>query len=228
MLKRSVVVVLLLLAVVTACAAQEKANVQVGNKKRAYSFYMPKASGVPMIVLLNTSGRHGDELVSSWTKLAEKENVALVAFDPADARGWNQKEDSDTLAAVLEDFTSSHSVDRRRIYLFGVGQGGNYGLALIAAGGGQFFAAAGTFGSAMIGNMSTVEKQGPPRIPVAFWVGTQDQSVLPQSAQKTSAAFKKAGYDVTYTELPGEDNSYQLKADRVNAAAWQFFKDKSH
>ncbi len=228
--KRTIVIVTLLLsALALNLFAVDRGTVQVAKKKRNYYFFLPKnaQAALPLVVLLNTSGRHGDELVSSWSELAEKEQVALVSFDPADPRGWNQKDDSDTLAVVLDQFTSSNPIDRRRVYLFGVGLGGNYGLALVAAGGGQFFAAGATFGSAMIGNLTMVSKQGP-AIPLALSVGLNDRSVLPQAAQKTAAAFKSAGYDVSYMELPGEDNTYQLKADRLNAWAWQFLKDKSH
>ncbi len=226
-MRRVVLSLLLLCSAGSAIAQAGHDSLDVAGKKHSYSYYLPKSTTPPaLLVGFHDTGRNSKDVISSWSKLADKENFAVVALDAYDVHGWNGQYDGEAIGAILDAFTSAHPVDRSHVYLFGNGSGGNFALALTANGGGNFFAATAVFASALKGNLSTLEQPGP-RIPVGFWSGTKAGSSFVQSVKNTVSAFKKAGYDTTWTEMPGEENTYEMRSDRVNAAVWEFLKTKS-
>ena len=196
------------------------------KKKRTYYLFAPataKASA-PLIVLLHGSGRDGLSLVEKWKDLASKEGVIIVGPNSG-GEGWSAPRDGpDFLHDLVEDLKSKYPINPRRIYLFGHSAGAVFAL-MMSPMESEYFAAtaihAGAFRSAeeykSIGNAAR-------KIPLAIWVGTNDQFFPLKDVRATRDAFRSQGFPVEVTEMPGHDHWYYDLAPSINASAWEFLK----
>jgi hypothetical protein len=62
------------------------------------------------------------------------------------------------------------------------------------------------------------------KIPLAIWVGTNDQFFPLSSVRATRDALMAKGFPVEVTEMPGHDHWYYDLAPQINEAAWQFLR----
>ncbi len=222
----------LIIALTTSAFAAERYQVEYQGNKRTVYFYAPKSltAASPLLLLLHGSGRNGEIMIEQWKKLADREGIVLVAPDAKNPMQWTITEDVDSpgfLRTVVEDAARRALVDKRRLYVFGHSAGAVYGLILPLMQP-EYFAAvavhAGALTPDVLDQLGVLAEQR--KTPVHMQVGTRDVFFPLVDVRRTHAAFQKAGMDVELVEIPNHDHNYYVISDKVNAAAWEFLKNK--
>lgn len=62
------------------------------------------------------------------------------------------------------------------------------------------------------------------KIPLAIWVGTNDQFFPLADVRATRDAFRSKGFTIEVTEMPGHTHWYYDLAPSINQQAWEFLK----
>jgi predicted esterase len=198
------------------------------NKKRTYYLFVPEtikpSEPAPLIVLLHGSGRDGLSLVDKWQDLANKEGFVIVGLDAA-GQGWSTTADGPSvLHDLVETLKSKYPINSRRVYLFGHSAGAVYAIDLSMMESEYFAATAIHAGGWREKREFDQIKHARRKIPLAIWIGTQDQFFPLQSVRATRDALVASGFPVEMTEMPGHDHWYYDLAPSINEAAWQFLK----
>jgi len=203
-----------------------KQSLVSNNKKRTYYLLVPANlnTPAPLIVLLHGSGRDGQSLTDKWKNLALKEGVIIAAPDSG-GEGWSSPRDGpDFLRDLVEELKAKHSVNPKRVYLFGHSAGAVFAL-LMSMVESEYFAAtavhAGAFRSAA--ELQTINS-ATRKIPLAIWVGDRDPFFPLRDVRITRDAFQAKGLPIEVTEMPRHDHWYYDLAPEINASAWAFLK----
>lgn len=196
--------------------------------KRSYTLFAPptaKASPAPLIVLLHGSYGSAAALVRLWTSIAEQEGIVLVAPDAREREAWQLRADGPQfIRAVIEEAAAKHSIDRARIYLFGNSGGAVYSLTLSMIESQLFAATAVHAGAWRAPNEFRAVPYAKRKIPIAIFIGDQDEYFPLFTARKTQRALEQAGHPVSVNVIPGHTHSYSDVALQVNRDAWQFMR----
>jgi len=213
--------------------AQDKPNkilresILSNKKKRTFYLYVPPSvkAPAPLIVLLHGSGRDGMSLVEKWKDLADKEGIIIVGPDSDGASGWSMPRDGpDFLRDLVEDLKSKYPINPRRVYLFGHSAGAVFALIMSLVEPEYFAATAIHAGAFRQPEEYKTITEGSHRIPIAIWVGTQDQYFSLRDVRATREAFRSKGFTLEVTEMPGHNHWYYDLAPSINASAWEFLK----
>ena len=199
------------------------------NKKRTYYLFAPESlkqsEPAPLIILFHGSGRDGLSLVDKWKDLANKENIILAGLNSLDLSVWNTNDDGpEVVSDLVEHVKSNYPVDPRRIYLFGHSGGAVYAILLSMMESEYFAATAVHAGSLREREEFKFVERSRRAIPLAIWVGTQDQYFSVASVRATQDALVARGSTVEVNVIPGHGHWYYDLAPRINEAAWLFLK----
>ena len=229
----SVLFCLLLPAASSVTPAQDKPNRIVretflsNKKKRTFYLYVPPSAKAPapLIVLLHGSGRDGMSLVEKWRDLADKEGIIIVGPDSDGSSGWSVPRDGpDFLRDLVEDLKAKYPINPRRVYLFGHSAGAVFALIMSTVESEYFAATAIHAGAFRQPEEYKTISDGSRKIPIAIWIGTNDQYFSLRDVRATSDAFRSKGFTVEVTEMPGHNHWYYDLAPSINAGAWEFLK----
>jgi poly(3-hydroxybutyrate) depolymerase len=201
------------------------------GQPRAYRVFVPDGFGRtgpgPAIVLYNGSGSSVDGLMDPFKEIARKDGVILIGPDAFQSGGWRIPEDSpDFTGEVVEDAKAKFKIDPRRVYLFGHSGGAGHVL-LLGLLESEYFAAVGAHAGALRPDDRKLLDVPQRKIPMAIWVGTQDQMVPLKMVRDTLAVLTKRGFPAKTFEITGHTHSYAERAPEVTAAAWEFLKKES-
>jgi len=202
-------------------------TLRFGGAIRTYHIFAPvdRTRLAPVILMLHGSGHNGQSLIYPWQALAQKEKIILVAPDAIDPAEWDCVRDSpDFLHAVLEQVESKHSIDKRRVYLFGHSAGAMYALYLSIAES-EYFAATAIHAGALTASDFKLIDFAQRKTPIAIWEGANDSFFPLAMVRATRDAFNSRGFFVELHEMKGHDHDYYGVAGNVNKDAWQFLKD---
>ncbi len=201
------------------------------NKDRVYYLYVPdkldKTKPVPLIVLLHGSGRTGNSLVEKWKDLAKKEGLIIVGPDALNTAGWTIPGDGpDFIYELVEALKAKYPINARRVYLFGhsAGAGQSLLLSLLES---EYFAATAIHAGALNSNDGPFIERATRKIPMAIWVGTNDEYFPLTVVRATRDALVSAGFKCELTEIKNHTHWYYDTASETNAAAWNFLKGYS-
>jgi poly(3-hydroxybutyrate) depolymerase len=199
-----------------------------GGKTRAYYLFVPETvradAPAPMMVLLHGSGREGRSLIEPWAPLAREHGIILAAPDSFMREGWTMREEGpDFLYALIEMLRVTYPVDPRRIYLFGHSAGAIHGLAMAVLES-EYFAAAAVHAGVLSDGMRPFLERAPRKIPIAIWVGTNDQLFPLPAVRATRDALQAAGFVAELTEISGHTHAYYDRALEINKKAWSFLQ----
>lgn len=218
------------LIITGSASAQDilKSTVLSEGKKRSYYLFIPdsvnKAKAAPLIVLLHGSGRNGRVLIEHWQKLAQQEGIILAGPDSRNSAGWAMPEDGPKfLHDLVEELKAKHSIDPRRVYLFGHSAGAVFGLFMSALESEYFAAAAVSAGSLRKENYALLD-EAERKVAVAMFIGTRDPLFPVAEVRKTRDAFAERGFPVELTEVTGLDHNYYSRSAEINGKAWEFLK----
>ena len=227
--------ILLLLTLLTSLAlspvpAQKivKESIRSQGKERTYYLFVPDkitpATPVPLIVLLHGSGRNGLSLVEKWKELAKKEGIIIAGPDSLNTQGWKIPEDGpDFIHELVEALKAKYPINPRRVYLFGhsAGAGQALYLSLLES---EYFAATAVHAGALRTHDGPYFDLAQRKIPIAIFVGTDDQFVPLPVVRATRDALNARGFKSELTEIKGHTHWYYDRAAEINRSAWEFLK----
>lgn len=206
----------------------EKAIIRSEGKERAYYLFVPdkldSAKSVPLVILLHGSGRNGDSLVEKWKDLAKKERFIIAGPDALDLRGWKIPEDGpDFIQELVTSLAAKYPVNARRVYLFGhsAGAGQALYLSLLES---EYFAATAVHAGAMRASDSQTIERAKRKIPIAIFVGTNDNLFPLPVVRATRDALNAAGFNSELTEIKDHTHWYYDRAAEINKSVWDFLK----
>ena len=211
-------------------SAQEitKELIKSGGRTRPFYLFVPDKldaqTPAPLIVLLHGSGRNGLSLVEKWKDLAKKEKIILAGPDAVDSNVWRMSVDGPNfIHQLIEELKAKYAVNPRRVYLFGhsAGAGQSLHLSLMES---EYFAAAAVHAGALREDSFSLIDEAKRKIPIAMFVGTNDQLVPVSVVRATRDALKERGFTADLTEIKGHTHWYYDRASEINRSAWDFLK----
>ena len=201
----------------TAAAAEEKPpstgllRIQaVGRPRRDCWLYVPstynRAKRYPLVVVLHPAGLTGATLVRTWGEVAERTGAFIVAGPECKdrkRRRWSFDDERDLLATIKK-VMALYSVDPARVLLTGFSQGAVYTYTFGLRNPGVFRAIAPVAGALIAGQSPAAEAILRKARGMGVYIahGAIDQQIPVVRARASRARLEKAGFVVTYHEMP--------------------------
>lgn len=205
-----------------------KESIRSQGKERIYYLFTPdkisSTAPVPLIVLLHGSGRNGLSLVEKWKELAKKEMIIIAGPDALNSQGWKIPEDGpDFIHELVETLKAKYPINARRVYLFGHSAGAGQALyfSLLES---EYFAATAVHAGALGTQDGPYIDRAQRKIPIAIFVGTNDQLFPLPVVRATRDALNSRGFKSELTEIKGHTHWYYDRAAEINQSAWEFLK----
>ena len=222
---KQVVVVLLLLISVAAASDVSSRTTRCGGIDQAYLYFSPDPKHpLPVVMLLHGAGDRAENMVQAWKNLAEKQNIVLLAPElPRDPKFEDAA--PEVFRCVVEDAKGVVGIDAQRVYLFGNSMGGYlaYDGAMFES---HYFAGVAVHAMRIADDYRWIVARAKRKTPIAIYIGDHDQFFSQDSVRATRDLLAKAGFPVHYVELSHHDHNYYVRADEINADAWEFLKEK--
>jgi predicted esterase len=206
-----------------------KETLKSESKKRSYYLMVPDSAkssvSVPMIVLLHGSGRNGLSLMEKWKDLASQEGIIIAGPDSLDSQGWQIPGDGPAfIHDLVEAIRAKHSINPRRIYLFGHSAGAVFALNLSMMESEYFAATSVHAGSWRTAREFSARDYAKRKTPLAIISGDKDSFFPLPSVRATEAALIERGFTVEIKVMKGHDHWYYDLAPQINRDAWKFLK----
>jgi poly(3-hydroxybutyrate) depolymerase len=221
----------LVTAMLVACIAIvhaakiSKETLTSSGTDRTYYLYVPdsvKDNPPPLVILLHGSGRDGRILVEHWESIAKKEGIILAGPDATVREGWSNRDDGPLFFKhVVETLQAKLSFDPRRVYLFGHSAGAVHGIGMGILES-EYFAAVAVHAGSLSPMYSVFAAKVPRKIPIAIWVGTNDQFFPLKAVRGSRDYLNEEGFKVELTEINGHTHNYYGRSGEINKAAWAF------
>ena len=202
-------------------------TIKMGDKDIKYVVYVPASydpkKPTPTIVFLNGFGECGTD---GWRQVYHFGGAIMLAADKwpflvlfpqkqynlTDAKEPNPWEDQDEMMmAILKKSEKEYNVDKTRLYLTGLSQGGHGAWALGAKHADIFAAIAPCCGWA---DKETAEKLAKAKMPIWTFHGDADQAVEVARSKEMKQWIDEAGGDCKLTIYPGVGHNSWDKAYR--------------
>ena len=196
------------------------------NTHHEYSLYVPEnytpQQDWPLVVCLHGGYGQGNEYIWTWLRPA-KSNGYLLLSPKSIGPTWSVLQpplDIRSIQAMLTQVCETYNVDRKRVYLSGLSDGGtfSYIFGLASA---ELFAGiapiAGDFHPMM--DPLLRQKKG---IETPFLVvhGAHDAIFPIETARQACQLFERIGYKVTYRELPDWGHAYPYRINEQIVLPW--------
>ncbi len=228
--------VLMAAAIAFTCAPAAIAGEKIARRTllsdgetRTYYLFVPDSATdkpAPLIIMLHGSGRDGRILLEHWESHAKKEGIILAGPDATVREGWNMGRDSPLLLRdIVDDVKAKYSVDPKRVYLFGHSAGAIHALKLGVLES-EYFAAVAVHAGAFEPEFAAYVRRAPRKIPIAIWVGTNDQFFPLAPVRATRDVLNEQGFNAQLTEIKGHTHDYYGRSSEINKAVWAFLRDK--
>jgi predicted esterase len=107
------------------------------------------------------------------------------------------------------------------VYLFGHSAGAVHGLG-IGILESEYFAAVALHAGSLAPTYSVFIDKAPRKIPIAIWVGTNDQFFPLKAVRGSRDYLNEHGFKVELTEIAGHTHNYYGRSGEINKAAWEF------
>ena len=202
-------------------ARQPDSSVPVGvvHRRREapladYSLFVPDgytpSRRWPLIVCLHGANGRGDHFLWSWVRPANSRGCMLLAPKSLDVT-WSilqPERDTRSVAAMLDEVCREYSVDRSRVFLTGLSDGGTF-TYLLGLGRADLFAGIAPVAGDLHGMMDDMlrRKQGI-ELPIHIVHGAHDHIFPVETIRSGHALLTRLGYRATYEELPDWGHSY--------------------
>lgn len=221
----------LLLSTPAVAGDVSKLSFPYRGAERTYYLDVPASAkqDAPLVVLLHGSGGNGGFMVLRWQDIAAREGIVLLAPDSLHTdKGWDLKDDGpDYIHDLIAAVAAAHSIDHRRIYVFGQSGGAVYSLTLGMLES-EYFAAIGFHAG---GWRKPAEYKATAyatrKIPIGMWVGDRDEYFPMASLHQTEHVLTQAGFPAELHILDGRRHSYMDVPDDFHDQVWVFFKAHS-
>ena len=190
-------------------------NANNSRKERGgFSLYVPEyytpGEAWPLVVALHGGSGHGADFLWTWLREARSRGFILLSPTARDGTWSLMGEDIDAgpIHQMVEYVCEHWNVDRERVLLTGMSDGGTYTTLLGLAEGSPFTALAALCGvfhpmNQLNGNMARV-----PGRKVYLLHGALDWMFPAETARAAYDQLLAAGADVTYREVPDLSHTY--------------------
>ena len=196
------------------------------NTHMQYSLYVPEnytpQQTWPLIVCLHGGYGRGDEYIWTWLRPAKSKGYLLLSPKSAGPT-WsvlNPPLDIRSIQAMLEEVCTTYAVDRKRVYLSGLSDGGTftYLLGLSCA---ELFAGIAVIAGEMHAMVDPLlrRSQGKP-LPMLIVHGAQDFIFDVGFTRQSVTLLQRLGYNVTYQELPDWGHAYTYTINEQRVLPW--------
>ena len=196
------------------------------NTHGAYSLYAPENYSPqqtwPLIVCLHGGYGRGDEYIWTWLRPAKSKGYFLLS-PKSIGPTWsvlNPPVDVRSIRGMLDEVCATYAIDRKRVYLSGLSDGGMFAY-LLGLSCPDWFAGI----APIAGELSPVadpmlrQKQGKD-IPFFVVHGAKDFIFDVRSVRSSCELLQKIGYNVTYTELPEWGHAYTYSINEQRVMPW--------
>ncbi|MBI3300686.1 MAG: hypothetical protein HYZ72_01195 [Deltaproteobacteria bacterium] len=196
------------------------------NAHAEYSLYVPEnytpQQTWPLIVCLHGAFGRGDDYIWTWLRPAKSNGYMLLSPKSAGPT-WsvlNPPVDVRSIQAMLAEVCATYAVDRKRVYLTGLSDGGifTYILGLAWA---ELFAGIAPVAGELHPMVDTMLRRGQGKdVPLFIVHGAQDFIFDVEFTRQTYTLLQKLGYNVTYQELPDWGHAYTYTINEQLVLPW--------
>lgn len=180
-----------------------------------YSLYVPEyytpATNWPLVICLHGGYGRGDDYIWTWLRPAKSKGYIVLSPKSADVT-WSilqLSRDTDAIVARPDTVCETYAVDRSRIYLTGLSDGGTF-VYLMGLSTPDLFAGVAPIAGDILHGMADGmlrQKQGKD-LPLFIVHGAHDAIFPVKSTQNAYKLLTHLGYNATYTELPDWGHAY--------------------
>jgi len=191
-----------------------------------YSLYVPEnytpQQTWPLIVCLHGGYGRGDEYIWTWLRPAKSKGYLLLSPKSAGPT-WsvlNPPLDIRSIQTMLEEVCTTYAVDRKRVYLTGLSDGGTftYLLGLSCA---ELFAGIAVIAGEMHAMVDPLLRRSQGKaVPMLIVHGAQDFIFDVAFTRQATTLLQKLGYNVTYQELPDWGHAYTYTINEQRVLPW--------
>lgn len=191
-----------------------------------YSLYVPESYAAerewPLIVCLHGAHGQGREHLWTWMRPAKSAAYLLVAPNSLDFT-WSilhPPRDVDSVSAILEEVGRNYRIDRQRLFLTGLSDGGtfSYLLALLRP---ELFAGVAPVAAELSQVADPLLRQGVGRsVPLRVIHGALDHIFPVQTVRSTCDLLARLGYEIDYDELPEWGHAYPYQINEQRLLPW--------
>ena len=191
-----------------------------------YSLYVPEsytpARSWPLVVCLHGAYGRGDHYIWSWLRAAKSREYMVLAPKSLEVT-WSilqPERDARSVAAMLEDVCGEYAVDRARVYLSGLSDGGTF-TYLLGLSNPELFGGIAPVAGDFHGMMDDMlrRKQGID-LPMYVVHGAQDHIFPVETIRSGQALLTRLGYNARYEELPDWGHSYCSRLNEALVMPW--------
>ncbi len=198
------------------------------ESRGGYSVYVPEnyspSTCYPLIVSLHGGSGHGQGQIWMWLKEARSHGVIVLCPTSLDLT-WNLGDpEADTLNILrhIEALRSKWNVDRSRLMLHGISDGGTFALASGLLEGSRFTHLVPCFPSF---HPLLIEMSSPSRLKeIRMYLihGIHDWMFPVEGSREAYQTLKRAGVDIVYREIEDLSHSYP---DEENESILQWYRE---
>jgi phospholipase/carboxylesterase len=191
-----------------------------------YTLYIPEDyspdRALPLIVALHGGYGQGSEYVWTWLRPARSRGYAILA-PKSSGNTWDMTVPSIDTRSVLRMFgevTREYSIDRDRVYLSGLSDGGifTYILGLEQS---QLFRGLAPVAGALHHAVDRMLREGRGKDTPIFVVHGVHDFIFPVTfTRQTCNLLKEIGYDLTYEELPEWGHAFPYSINERLVLPW--------
>lgn len=192
----------------------------------AYALYVPEyydpQQAWPLIVALHGGYGSGTEYLWSWLRAAASRGY-LVLAPSATGPTWSilQPEiDRRSILGMLDEVAARYAVDRARIYLTGLSDGGTFSYLLGLQDHARFAALAPIAGVLSPQTDPLLRARAGLELPIHVVHGVHDAIFPVQTVRSTNRLLESLGYALTYTELPAWGHALTSRINEQLVLPW--------
>ncbi len=207
-------------------------NVPVGlmhqsGASGSYSLYVPESyipdHTWPLVVSLHGGYGRGDEYIWTWIRPAKSKGYLVLAPNSTDVT-WSilqLSRDTDAIAAMIDTVYETYAIDRSRIYLTGLSDGGTFAYLMGLSQPDRFAGVVPIAGDMLHGVADGMlrQKQGQ-HLPIFIVHGAQDAIFSVKTTQNAYKLLTHLRYNATYTELPDWGHAYPYSINEQLVLPW--------
>ena len=179
-----------------------------------YSLYVPESytpsRDWPLVICLHGAGGRGDQFIWSWLRPAKSHGYMVLAPKSRDVT-WSIFRpglDAGSVESMLEEVCGEYAVDRSRVYLTGLSDGGTF-TYLLGLSRSHLFAGIAPVAADFTAMMDDLLRgRAGIHLPIHIVHGVHDHIFPVAQVRSGHALLERLGYNATYEELPDWGHSY--------------------
>ena len=201
-------------------------TIEANSERAAYALYVPESYSEkekwPLVVSLH--GGYGRETEYIWTWLRAARSSSHIILAPKSLGvTWSilePEKDSRSISQMIEEVSQNYAIDRSKILLTGLSDGGTF-TYLFGLSQPEKFTALAPIAAAFHPMMDNLLREGKGKdTPLMIVHGKHDNIFPVSTARSANELFSHLDYAVTYKELPEWGHAYTYKINENIVLPW--------